>query len=273
MTLFQSIVLGIIQGITEFLPISSSAHLVLAPYFFGWHFPVVEAFVFDVLVQMGTLLALVIYFRRDLFAMAAAMLRGLIQRQPLADPNARQGWLIVLATVPAGVFGVLIKDQVEAAFSNPISTAVELLITALLLVVAERVGRRNRKMDCLSWVDALWIGAAQAVSIFPGISRSGATIAGGMTRHLDRPSAGRFSFLMSVPVMAAAGLLASLDLASIPSVGEFIPMVAAGFLAAAVVGYLTIHWLLRFLSRHSLTVFAVYCAVLGMATLIVNYAR
>jgi len=271
MTLFQGIVLGIIQGITEFLPISSSAHLVLAPYFFGWHFPVEEAFIFDVLVQMGTLVAVIIYFWRDLFAMAAAMLQGLIRRQPWADPNARLGWLILLATVPAGLFGVLIKDQVEAAFSNPVTTAIELLVTAALLLLAERVGKRTRNVDCLSWIDALWIGAAQAISIFPGISRSGATMAGGMTRHLDRPSAGRFSFLMSVPVMAAAGLLASLDLASIPSGSDFLPVVIVGFLAAAVVGYFSIHWLLRFLSRHPLTVFAVYCAFLGVTTLIVSY--
>jgi len=273
MTLFQSIVLGIIQGVTEFLPISSSAHLVLVPNLLGWQIPAHEAFLFNVLVQMGTLAAVILYFRTDLYAIAAAMIQGLHRRKPLAEPNARLGWLILLATLPAGVLGLLIKDQVEQAFNSPTATAIFLIVTAGLLLTAERLGKRSRSLDCLTWIDALWIGASQAISIFPGISRSGSTITGGMIRHLDRPSAGRFSFLMSIPIMLAAGLLASLDLISIPSAGGFLPTVIAGVLVAALVGYLSIHWLLRFLSHHALTVFAVYCALLGTVTLIVSYVR
>jgi undecaprenyl-diphosphatase len=268
MTLIQSFLLGIVQGLTEFLPISSSAHLVLVPYIFGWKIPAQEAFIFDVLVQDGTLLAVIVYFRKDLWRIITAFISGLIRRQPFADPNARLGWYLILATIPAGIFGVTIKKTVEAAFSDPIATAILLLFTGLFLFLAERFSRRSRVMETLNWKDALWIGVAQAVSIFPGISRSGATISGGLTRNLDRLSAGRFAFLMSVPIMLAAGLLASLDLVSTPLVDGFLPLVLVGFLTAAVVGYFAIHWLLGFLTRRPLYVFSLYCALLGLGVLI-----
>ncbi len=271
MTLFQSILLGIIQGLTEFIPVSSSAHLVLAPYLFGWKIPAQEAFVFDVLVQLGTLLAVIIYFRRDLLRIIRAFITGLLNRRPFADPESRLGWYLILATIPAGILGILIKDQVEQAFGSPVATAVLLMVTALLLILAEVVGRRILPFECITWKDSLWIGVAQAISIFPGISRSGATIAGGMTRNLERPAAGRFAFLMMVPVMLAAGLLAGLDLVKTPLSAGFGPVLLAGFLTAAVVGYFCIHWLLRFLSRRPLYPFAVYCVLLSWAVLIFTY--
>lgn len=271
MTFFQAFILGIIQGLTEFLPISSSAHLVLAPYFFGWQFPIEQVFPFDVLVQIGTLAAVIIYFWKDLLSIGRAFLSGLIQRQPFKEPHSRLGWYILLATLPAGVIGLLFDDLVEQAFHDPAITAFFLLITATLLVIAEKVGRRTRSLHELGWRDALWIGFAQALSIFPGISRSGATIAGAMTCNLQRREAARFSFLMSIPIMAAAGLLSLVKLAALPGLAQFLPVLAVGFITAAVVGYLSIHWLLAFLTRRSLNIFAIYCAGLGIVTLLITY--
>jgi len=271
MSIFQAIILGIVQGITEFLPVSSSAHLVLTPFLLRWNLEEAIVFPFDVLVQLGTLLAVILYFRRDLWEILQGVWQGLRSGKPFGTPAARLGWLLVLATIPAGVLGLLIKDAVEAAFNSPQITAVFLLVTAALLLIAERVGKRNRGLDTLTWKDAVWIGVAQAISLFPGISRSGATIAGGMTRHLDRPSAARFSFLMSVPVMLAAGLFSVLDLFDTPNFASYLPAIAAGFVAAAVVGYLAIHWLLGFLTRRPLYIFSIYCAVLAVIVLLVSY--
>lgn len=272
MNILQALILGIIQGITEFLPVSSSAHLVLTPYLLGWNIPQEQIFPFDVLVQLGTLLAVIIYFRRDLWEIILAVLEGIKNRQPFGAEKARLGWYIVLATVPAAVFGLLVKDLVEQAFNSPRATAFFLLGTALILVLAEVFGRRSRGLDSLTWKDALWIGVAQAISIFPGISRSGSTIAGGMLRNLERPAAARFSFLMMIPVMLAAGFLSLIDLFGLPDLGSFLPVIITGFVAAAVVGYLVIHWLLRFLGKRPLYIFAIYCAALAVLTLIISYA-
>ena len=270
MSILQAIILGIIQGLTEFLPVSSSAHLVLVPFLLGWNIPPEQAFVFDVLVQLGTLLAVFVYFWKDLLAIISGFIRALLSGKPFGDPQARMGWYLILATIPAGIFGILIKDQVEQAFSSPILTAVFLYVTAALLVISERVGKRTRPIESMCWKDALWIGTAQAISIFPGVSRSGSTIAGGISRDLERPAAARFAFLMSVPIMLAAGLLASLDMAEIPDLVSFLPMVAVGFIAAAVVGYLAIRWLIAYLMRHSLKSFALYCIVIATVTLLVS---
>ena len=271
MNIFQAILLGIIQGITEFLPISSSAHLVITPYLLGWKLDKAVIFPFDVLVQLGTLLAAIIYFRRDLWEILSAVWAGLRSGKPFESQKARLGWFLVLATLPAGILGILIKDQVEAAFHSVQATALFLLVTAVLLLIAEKVGKKNRTLDALTWKDALWIGVAQAISLFPGISRSGSTITGGMTRHLDRPSAARFSFLMMIPVMLAAGVLSVLDLVDMPNFTSYLPAIAAGFAAAAVVGYLAIRWLLGFLTRRPLYVFSIYCAALAAVVLLVSY--
>ncbi len=264
MTLLQSILLGIVQGLTEFLPISSSGHLVIVPYLLNWDIPPNDAFIFDVLVQVATLLAVVVYFWEDLLGIGRAFVHGLVQRKPLEDPQARLGWLLVLATFPAGIIGLLLKDAVEEAFANPLTTALFLLVTSLLLLLAERLGRREKDLQGLTWLDALWIGLAQALAIFPGISRSGATITGGMARHLQRPEAARFSFLMSIPIMLAAGLSAALDLLDMPGFTRLLPVYLPGFLAAAVVGYLSIRWLLGYLARRPMYVFSIYCAALAL---------
>lgn len=267
MTLLQSIILGIVQGLTEFLPISSSAHLVLVPYWFNWNIPADQVFSFDVLVQLGTLLAVIIYFWKDLWQIIRAWVQALLHKTPFATQEARLGWYLILASIPAALAGVTIKDLVESAFGSPVATAIFLFITALLLVLAEWLGKRQRTLTEFTWLDALIMGIGQAVALFPGVSRSGATIAAGMFRHLDRPAAARFSFIMSIPVMLGAGLLSALNLKDIQNLGSFLPTLLAGFLAAAVVGYLSIHWLLRLLQRHSLYVFAFYCVLVGALTL------
>jgi len=271
LTIFQAIVLGIIQGLTEFLPISSSAHLVIAPYLLGWDFPAEQVFVFDVLVQMGTLLAVIAYFWKDLINIMRAVVEGIVVGKPFEDADARLGWLIVLATVPASLLGLALKPQVEAVFHSPAQTALFLLATATILALAERYSQKSRHLGKITWVDALWIGLAQAVAIFPGISRSGATISAGMARQFDRRNAGRFSFLMSIPVMLAAGGLSIVDLVTTPRLLTFAPVVAAGFAAAAVVGYFSIPWLLGYLSRRPLYIFSGYCAVIAVIVLLVSY--
>lgn len=267
MTLIQSIILGIIQGATEFIPVSSSGHLVLVPYILGWEIPAQEAFIFDILVQVATLVAVFAYFWDDLINIATATVQGILKRSPFQDQNSRLGWYLVLATIPAGIAALLFKDTLEEAFSNPKWAAFFLLGTAIMLVIAEQFKKRSRPLEKITWLDALWIGFFQVLALFPGVSRSGATITGGMWRKFKRPAAARFSFLMSVPIMLAAGLLATLDLLKAPHLFTNFPTYLAGFLTAGIVGYLSIRWLLRYLSNRSLYAFAIYCALLGSAVL------
>jgi undecaprenyl-diphosphatase len=273
MTILQALILGIIQGLTEFLPISSSAHLVIAPYILDWQIPAQQEFIFDVLVQVGTLLAVITYFWKDLVAIVRAFLLGLVHKQPFADPLSRLGWYLILATIPAIIIGAAIKNMVEQAFNNPIATAIFLIVTAALLIIAERFGQRNRQLEHLTWKDSLVIGLFQVLSLFPGVSRSGSTITGGMVRNLDRRTAARFSFLMSVPVMLGAGLWAIKDLVNIPNLSSYLPVVAVGILAAALVGYLSIRWLLSYLTHRPLYIFAIYCFVLCLIVLGIALAR
>ena len=264
MTVLQAIILGIVQGLTEFIPVSSSGHLVLVPHFLGWQLAGSQVFVFDVLVQWGTLFAVFVYFRHDLVNIVRSFCRSLFKGRPFAEHDACLGWYLILATIPAVVVGLLFKDKIEAAFNSVQTTGFSLLLTAVLLVVAEKVGHRNRKMEELSWPDALCIGLAQVLALLPGVSRSGSTIAGGMTRHFDRASAARFSFLMSVPVMLGAGILALDDLFHLPGMDGLLLPLLLGFLTAMVAGYIAIRWLIVYLSHHSLYIFAIYCTLLGL---------
>jgi undecaprenyl-diphosphatase len=265
MDLIQAIILGIVQGVTEYIPVSSSAHLVLVPWLLGWPD---APFEFEVLVQWGTLVGVFVYFWRDLWGILRGVLAGLAQRRPLATLEARLGWYIILATLPAVVLGLLFKDQVEAVFSSAKTTAALLLGTAALLAVAEYLGKRERELTGITWLDALIIGLWQAVAMFPGISRSGATIAGGVLRGLDRKSAARFSFLMSVPVMVGAGGLAIKDLVEAGNLAGLLPALILGSAAAAISGYLCIRWLLGYLQRGKLYGFAIYCAIVGVFCLV-----
>lgn len=268
MTLLQSIILGIIQGLTEFLPISSSAHLVLTPYLLGWKIPAEEAFVFNVLVQVATLVAVFAYYWSDVRDILTAMLVALRHNKPFNDPQARLGWYILIGTLPAGLIGLNIKNTVEAAFNSPATTAFFLLITAILLFISERAGKKNKNIDHMNWIDAIWVGLFQATAIFPGISRSGSTISGGMLRGLERPAGARFAFLLSIPIMLAAGFLAIMDLFSMPNLSSLLPIFIPGFVVAAITGYLSIRWLLGYLVRHPLLIFSAYCVALAALSFI-----
>lgn len=274
MTIVQTIILGIIQGLTEFLPISSSAHLVLFPFFLNWDLPAKEMFVFDVLVQLGTLVAVIVYFWKDLLAILSAFFKQLFTGKPFATHEARMGWLLILATLPAGLAGLFLDDLVEQTFSSPLFTGIALLVTAVLMLVAERVSRKIGDLHDVTFLTALVMGLFQAFAIFPGISRSGSTISGGMLRHLKRESAGKFSFLMSIPIMLAAGTLSTYKMATeVPDLSGFLPIMAIGFAAAMVVGYFSIRWLLKFLNKHSLAWFSLYCALLGGAAILASVLR
>jgi undecaprenyl-diphosphatase len=272
-SIVQALVLGIVQGLTEFLPVSSSAHLVLVPWWLGWSFQPDAAFAFDVLVQLGTLVGVILFFARDLVEIIRAAILGVIHRRPLESPLASRFWYLALATVPAVAAGLALKDIVEAAFASPAATSAFLLITGAGLALAERAARSTRTLEAIRGADAWWIGLAQAAALFPGISRSGATIAAGRARGFLRPEAARFSFLMSIPVMLGAGLLTLGDLLALPTAKDLALPLAAGFLAAAAVGYFSIRWMLAFVARRPLTVFSVYCLLAGLAGLATAVVR
>lgn len=273
MTLIQSIILGIVQGLTEFLPISSTAHLVIVPFLLQWDLNPDFVMVFNTLIQLGTMAAVIIYFWIDLVTIVRAWFAGLKNRKPLEDPNSTLGWLIILATIPAGVFGLLLQSKVKEAMGSAIATAIFLFVTAALLTATELWAKKVRDLTHLTPLDAAIIGLFQAVAIFPGISRSGATISGGLWRGLNRESAARFSFLMSIPIMAAAGLLEVIELIRMPGLIAMLPQLLAGFVVAGMVGYFSVRWFLTYLKQKTLWPFAVYCAVLAIVVIFVASAR
>lgn len=270
MTPFQAFIMGIVQGITEFLPVSSSGHLVLTPYLLNWQIPEEQVFVFDVLVQIGTLVAVIIYFWKDLWAILTGFLTSFWKKEAYQRYDVRMGLYLIIATLPAVIFGLMIKDTVEAAFSNVTFTVLALVFTAVLMIIAEQFGKRENDLTKTTWLDALVIGLFQVLALFPGVSRSGSTISGGLFRKMDRPSAARFSFLLSVPAMLGAGLLAIIDLLEITNLGDFLLPMAIGFITAAIVGYLSIRWLLRYLTNNPLSHFSIYLIALSTLILILK---
>ena len=282
MNLIQAIILGIVQGVTEFAPVSSSAHLVLVPWALGWPAPGVA---FDAILHWGTLTAVIVYFWRDWLRVIKGFFRSLITRGPwntrtdgrLADSDSRLAWWIILGTIPAMVLGLAFKDFFESLFSSPASVGALLLVTALILVLGERAGSRFRdrvrNVDQMNLVDTLLIGLAQAAAIAPGISRSGATIATGLARGLKREDAARFSFLLGAPIILGAGLIPLLDLIRSGGLAQELPALLVGFIAAALAGYFCIKSLLSYLRHGNLYIFAAYCAVIGVASLLLGVIR
>ncbi len=258
MTVFHAILLGIIQGLTEFIPVSSTGHLLIAQHLLG--IPADGAtFSFLVILQLGTLVSLFAFYWKDLLSIVRATMDF---RRPTPERNL--GIYIIVATIPALIAGYLLSDAVEALFTQPmLQASIRLFAAAILLTLAEALTRKNRTLDSMTWVDALVVGLFQIIALFPGASRSGSTISGGMFRGFDRPSAARFAFLMSVPVMLAAGGYEMLDVLQLPNLGEFLPLLAIGFITAAIVGWFAIKWLIEYLSKRSLYVFAAYCAIVG----------
>ena len=259
MTFFHAFILGIIQGLTEFIPVSSTAHLLVAEHFMDLDPHDEMLFSFSVLIQLGTLVSLFIFYWKDLLGLVKAFFA-----KPFSTAENKLAWYIIIATLPALIFGYILKDAVEVLFRNPLGEAtIRLFTAAILLILAEWLTKKNRTLDSMTWLDALFIGILQVLSIFPGASRSGTTISGGMFRGFDRPSAARFAFLMSVPVMLAAGGYEMLDVVQLPNLGDFLPLLIVGFITAAVVGWFAIKWLIDYLSKRSLYVFAAYCAIVG----------
>ena len=265
MTLFQSFLLGIIQGLTEFIPISSTGHLLIAQQLLG--IPASdETFAFLVIVQLGTLVSLLAFYWKDLISILQGVLRFW---QPTFERNL--GIYIIIATIPALIVGFLLSDLVERLFQHPmLQAAVRLFTAAILMFLAERFTSKTRHLESMTWLDSLFVGAMQVLAVFPGASRSGTTISGGMFRGFDRPSAARFAFLMSVPVMLAAGGYEMLKVIKMPNTMGLLPIFAIGFITAAIVGWFAINWLIDYLSRRSLYVFAIYCAVVGTIVLVVG---
>lgn len=262
MPLFQVVVLAIVQGFTEFLPISSSAHLALAPWLLGWKD---QGLTFDIALHFGTLAAVLIYFFRD-WVQITAQGFGLSHGQnPELRRNPRLLWLIAAATIPVGAAGLLLQDYAESSWRNPLLIGSMLIAVGVLMGVADRVGKRRKGVGGISFFDAMVIGAAQALAIVPGTSRSGITITAGLFRGIDREAAARFSFLLSTPAIAGAAAKTFLDLME---QGGLAPHMWAPFLlgmgVSALTGCLVISFFLRFLRKHSLKFFVYYRVISGI---------
>jgi undecaprenyl-diphosphatase len=258
-TVLQAIVIGIVQGLTEFLPISSSAHLIFVPRLLGWDDPFLNSAEFDVMLHLGTLVALLVYFWRDLARLAVAWFASIRDRSVAGDPDRRLAWFVALTLIPAAVVGALFEDVFDTAFRERLAlVALFVLVGAALLWLAERQGRRERDLDEMRARDALLVGAAQALALFPGISRSGITIAAGLFAGLERDAAARFSFLIGTPIIAGAGAW-KLRLLFSGGFGEFEPAVlAAGIISSALAGLAAIAFLLAYLRQHDTGVFIAY---------------
>jgi undecaprenyl-diphosphatase len=258
-TLLQAIVIGIVQGLTEFLPISSSAHLILVPQVLGWDDPFINSPAFVVMLHMGTLAALLIYFWRDLIAYARAFINVLRERRVGDDAERRVSVLLALSVIPAAIIGIALEAFIDSFFRESLLVVCGLLVVgAGILFTAERIARHTRDMEELRKRDALAIGLAQAMALFPGISRSGVTIAAGLFLGMKREAAARFAFLMGTPIIAGAGLWKMRELLD-GSAGAFDPVVLlAGMLAAAVSGLFAIGFLLAYLRRYSTDIFSLY---------------
>jgi undecaprenyl-diphosphatase len=261
---FQAILIGIIQGLTEFIPVSSSAHLELAPWLFGWPADgLIGSLAFDVFLHLGTLIALLGYFWRDWLQLLSALIASLRERRIGADPDRRLVWLLALATVPAALIGFVGEDLIDEVLhggSDGLRLAIAgfLVIGALVLLAADRLGFKRRDLEDVGPRTALAVGFSQALALLPGISRSGATISTGLALGLNRESAARFSFLLATPITLGAGLYGSRHLLDeAHSATEWLA-IGGGFAAAAISGLLAISFLLAWLRRRSVTVFSIY---------------
>ena len=262
MSTFEAIVLGIVQGLTEFLPISSTGHLRIVPAFAGWEDP---GAAFTAVTQMGTMAAVLAYFRNDLWRIAVAFLRGLRDPEVRHSLDSRLGWYIVLGTIPISVFGFAFSDQIEDDARSLSLIGTTLIVLGLVLLAAERVGKRERGIEDLNLRDGIAIGFAQALALVPGVSRSGATLTAGLFLNLERAAAARYSFLLSVPAVVLSGLYELKDIGGEESVGAVPTAIAT--LLAFISGYLAIAFLLRFLATRSTLVFVVYRVALGALVL------
>jgi undecaprenyl-diphosphatase len=264
---FQAIVLGIVQGLTEFLPVSSTGHLRIVPAFLGWEDP---GAAFTAVTQLGTLAAVLLFFRADLWRIASTWLRSLRDPSLRGELDARMGWYIGLGTIPIAIFGFLFRDQIESGARSLYLIGTTLIMLGLLLLFAEKVARRDRDIAQITGRDAALIGFAQACALVPGVSRSGATITAGLFAGFDRESAARYSFLLSVPAVVISGLFEARKIGEAGGAGTVPTLIAT--LLAFVVGYASIAWMLRWLTSHSTAVFVIYRVALGALVIILTAA-
>jgi undecaprenyl-diphosphatase len=270
----QAIIIGVVQGLTEFLPVSSSAHLIVLPRVLGWDDDLITSSTFVVMLHMGTLAALLAFFWRDVIVLTRAFVALLRERSFGDDPQRKLSLVLLLTVIPAGLFGFLFEDHIDGFFYDAVIVIpFVLVIGAALLWLAERIGTRTRDLDEADYGDALVIGVAQMFALFPGISRSGITLAAGLTRGLKRDSAARFAFLMGIPVIAGAGIWKARTIATGEAGDVDLAVLAAGVIAAAVSGWLAIRFMLRYLRDHSTGIFIMYrlaAAAVFLALLLVN---
>ncbi|MFM2106498.1 MAG: undecaprenyl-diphosphatase [Chloroflexota bacterium] len=270
----QALLMGLVQGLTEFLPISSSGHLVVLPDLLGWEDPLLASLAFSVFLHMGTLLALILYFIRDWLAVLRSLGRLVRTRRVGTDPDRRLARNLILATIPAGAAGYALNDLAETTFRDPALVAGLLLAGGGVMLLADRFGRKNLGVDAIRAREAFIIGCGQALALLPGVSRSGISISFGMFIGLDRAAAARFSFLMATPIIAGAGVFEIRRLLAPDGLGGTDGgVLAVGFVAALLSGLLAIRFMLRFLRTHSLAVFVAYRAVLAVAILAVLATR
>lgn len=265
MNVFEAVVLGVVQGLAEFLPISSSAHLSLVPFIFGWEDP---GLAFDVALHLGTLAAVLWYFRQQWIDLTKAGF-GILRSRKVETEDQWRAVYIVIATIPGAIGGLLLQEYAETVFRNPLITAFTLIVLGIILWAADRYAPQKRELTGLRWTDALLIGLAQVCALIPGVSRSGSTMTAGRALGFDRTSAATFSFLMSMPITAAAAVV------KVPEAlreGITLPIVV-GILASGISGWLAISVLLKYVSSKSFGVFAVYRVVLGVVILALIYSR
>jgi len=270
MTIIQAIILGIVQGLTEFLPISSSGHLILVPWLFNWHFLLDNPDLnktFDVALHLGTFVAVLAYFWREVGTLIAAWVRSL-GRRSLADPMAKLAWLLLVSTIPAAIVGVALESFIEDRLGKPWIIAVAMIVFAGVMYLIDHIARLDRELDSLTWFDAVLIGCAQALALCPGVSRSGITMMTGLLLRLDREAAARYSFLLSIPVVGGAAAFKALEVAKngLPS-GTAMPFLV-GMISAALSGLVAIWFVLAYLKRHNFNLFVLYRIVVGVAVLI-----
>lgn len=266
MTPLQAIALGIIQGLSEFLPISSSAHLALAPWLFGWEDP---GLAFDVALHLGTLIALLWYFRTEWAALVRAAF-GIVTTGRVETPEKRRVVYLIIATIPGAIGGYLLQEQAATAFRSPQLIAIALIAMGVVLWLVDKLVGQARVLGEMRWIDALLIGLSQVIALIPGVSRSGSTITTGRGLRFDRESAAEFSFLMSMPIIAAAIVVEG---PKALAEGGLTNEIMSGIVASAVSGWLAISILMRYVSRHSYGIFAFYRVAVGIGILAVLYAR
>ena len=267
MSIVEAIVLGLVQGLTEFIPISSTAHLEIVPVLLGWGDPGAAA---SAVIQFGTLLAALIYFAKDIIRLIAGFFRGLVNRHPLTDVDSREAWLVVIGTIPIVVLGLLLKKHIESTFRGLWVVTTMVIVVAILLQIAEVFAKRAqlKGFDDMRVPDAVAIGIGQCLALIPGSSRSGSTIMAALFRRIDRPTAARYSFLLSIPAVGGAGVLELLhERAHLAELGW--TSIIVSIVVAFISGYASIWFLLRYLKTHTTAIFIYYRYVLGIIMIVV----